>query len=343
MSVIQRLIMRVRGFVLKPAGRLSVAAIILLFAVFALYPFAWDPPRRLTNQARLVENRVEIGGPGIARCDATELALERVAQQSRVRIRIDFTTFSADQDGPARIFTISDDPYLRNITLGQRGSHIILRLRTTQSDLNGIPEFFVTNVLEAHRRYEFELVIDNDRRDIFLDKALVDSMNLPENALANWNVSYHTALGNELTGDRPWRGQISRAEIEIDRQVIDLLSPAQLTISDTFWRRVPDWQTVFGLPPIDSEFWGDVVTNFVCFVPVGFFLAAARSKPGSVRFAVMTSALLSIAIEVSQVFFFFRYPALTDWILNTLGAAGGALILRTIDARFLAKSNQSLL
>ena len=43
------------------------------------------------------------------------------------------------QDGPARIVTLSKDSGSRNITLGQEGSSFEVRLRTSKTSANGIP------------------------------------------------------------------------------------------------------------------------------------------------------------------------------------------------------------
>ncbi|MEJ6559460.1 MAG: hypothetical protein QNK61_12320, partial [Akkermansiaceae bacterium] len=49
------------------------------------------------------------------------------------------TPAKIDQSGPARIFTISKDSVNRNLTLGQDGNKISVRLRTSGTSANGLP------------------------------------------------------------------------------------------------------------------------------------------------------------------------------------------------------------
>ncbi|MGB3769157.1 MAG: VanZ family protein [Phormidesmis sp.] len=65
---------------------------------------------------------------------------------------ISFTaqTANSEQSGPARILSLSDGPYYRNLTIGQQGSHLSLRLRTPITKDNGQrPEFIVPNVFSS--------------------------------------------------------------------------------------------------------------------------------------------------------------------------------------------------
>lgn len=41
-----------------------------------------------------------------------------------------------------------------------------------------------------------------------------------QSSLTNWDPTYHLMLGNEATGDRPWRGQLVRVEMRVDDQLV---------------------------------------------------------------------------------------------------------------------------
>ncbi len=82
----------------------------------------------------------------------------------------------------------------------------------------------------------------------------------------------------------------------------------------------PPWQT-----PLDEAF------NFVGYLPLGLlvFIAAVRSGRGAATafvLALLVAAGLSYATEVTQHLLPGRHPSLKDWLMNTLGAAAGALL-----------------
>lgn len=116
---------------------------------------------------------------------------------------------SADlrQIGPARIVSLSADPSQRDLTLGQEGGAYTVRLRTTETTQNGVPSIdtrpgavtgawqhvvFTRNALGATRLYV-------DGRPTADGQA--------GGSLANWR-DYRLVVANELTGDRPWQGEL---------------------------------------------------------------------------------------------------------------------------------------
>ena len=76
------------------------------------------------------------------------LLTQKLRQTSQFTLVTSIATADLDQSGPARIVSISGDPFRRNFTLGQEGSDLALRLRTPVTGINGtnpelaVPEFF---------------------------------------------------------------------------------------------------------------------------------------------------------------------------------------------------------
>lgn len=76
---------------------------------------------------------------------------------------------------------------------------------------------------------------------------------------------------------------------------------------------------------------GDRISNVLLYLPLGFclylWLNDRLSRGASVTFATLLGSLLSLAIEVAQVYVSSRVPSLTDLALNAggtlLGAVGG--------------------
>ncbi|HUG93719.1 MAG TPA: DUF1553 domain-containing protein [Planctomycetaceae bacterium] len=116
------------------------------------------------------------------------------------------------QTGPARILTISADASRRNITLGHEGDKLDLRFRTTKTDGNGLPSLTAP---EGTVRAERMHVVYTFREGV--SRLYVDGKPVAEQPtggdLSNWDEGFRLALGNELTGDRPWDGKFHFAAL----------------------------------------------------------------------------------------------------------------------------------
>jgi glycopeptide antibiotics resistance protein len=97
----------------------------------------------------------------------------------------------------------------------------------------------------------------------------------------------------------------------------------------------PHWDRAqwipFVTPPIRLR---DLVANALFYVPFGFLYLRAASHP-RVWKAVCAGLALSFFTELTQLFSHGRFPSTTDLILNTFGAACGAVwaASRRSDAR----------
>ena len=153
------------------------------------------------------EARLQVNAPVLIRSEAPAESLTRsISWSGEVTIEAWVRPANLNQSGPARIVTISRDSGARNITLGQDGDHFDVRLRTTSTSTNGIPSLAapagslkteLTHVVYTHDR--------SGRTRIY-----VNGNSVAEESIAgdpsNWDGSYHLALANELSSDRPWLG-----------------------------------------------------------------------------------------------------------------------------------------
>jgi hypothetical protein len=110
--------------------------------------------------------------------------------------------------GPGRIVTMSKNWYYRNFTLGQDGDTFNQRLRTTATNANGIaplvtPNGYLTTKL-THVLYTFD---DTATARIYVNGAEASSRKIGGD-LSNWYGAYYFGLGNEMTLDRPWLGEL---------------------------------------------------------------------------------------------------------------------------------------
>ncbi len=113
-----------------------------------------------------------------------------------------------NQKGPARIVTLSKDANERNFTLGQDSDRLEIRLRTTDTSSNGIPA--INSAAKSLREKLTHIVYTRDARGvarIYLDGRQKEQKQVA-GAIRNWNDSFRLALANELSGDRPWRGEM---------------------------------------------------------------------------------------------------------------------------------------
>ena len=109
-------------------------------------------------------------------------------------------------DGPVRIVTLSRDSTNRNFTLGQKKDRYVLRLRTTRTSSNGLPPLdssngsltpALTHIVYTRGRDGLARIYINGKKNI--EQRI-------QGDLSNWNSSYRLALGDELSGGRPWLG-----------------------------------------------------------------------------------------------------------------------------------------
>lgn len=86
----------------------------------------------------------------------------------------------------------------------------------------------------------------------------------------------------------------------------------------------------FLLAPWPARWWrADVIVNIVAYAPLGFFLAASsqrRPAPERVAAALGIGALLSFALETTQMFLPSRDASTLDLLANAAGSVAGAVL-----------------
>jgi hypothetical protein len=117
-------------------------------------------------------------------------------------------------DGPARIVTLSGDPYRRNFTLaqgrwGEQSPDVYdVRLRTTETDENGQPSLMTPiGTLAVDLTHVVYTRAPSGLAQVYLNGVEVTSRTVGGN-LGNWDTGHRLALANEVTGDRPWLGDL---------------------------------------------------------------------------------------------------------------------------------------
>lgn len=306
-------------------GLLLLAVFALSYLLVALAPFSWNPPRWEENGAQFERGgTLLLTSTGMVRSVRSAPLLDTVIERNELSLKMRFRSAEPFQVGPARIFTISADPFFRNLTLGQEDHDLIVRLRTPATSLNGVPQYVLQDVFRSNGWLELDLLIAGDKLRLALGSSEVLAESLPKDALRSWNPEYRAALGNELTWDRPWLGEITVAVIGSGIQEIDLLRTDNMERPSGFWSG-NDWRLIQprSLFRIDRST-ADLFLNFLCFIPVGVLLVTVRSLPWSLRFSICATAIGVLFVETAQLGFAGRYPSAIDWILNVAGTGFGA-------------------
>lgn len=129
------------------------------------------------------------------------------------------------QGGPARLLTLSKNTNERNFTLGQEKSAFDFRLRTTGTSRNGLPSIASGNGTVKAGLTHIVFTKDKGGKGRFYINGTRKAEKNIRGDFSNWDENYHLAIGNELSGDRPWNGLIhlvaiysrSLEESEIDQ------------------------------------------------------------------------------------------------------------------------------
>jgi len=133
---------------------------------------------------------------------------QRVGKSNAITIEAWVAPRDTDQDGPARIVSLSRNTSERNFTLGQENSRYDVRLRTTRRSNNGLPSVG-TPPQSLHARLT-HVVYTRDRKGVvrvYLNGKRVAHAKV-DGDLSNWDAKHFLMLGNEKTNDRPWLGSL---------------------------------------------------------------------------------------------------------------------------------------
>ncbi|MCP5020275.1 MAG: LamG domain-containing protein [bacterium] len=141
-------------------------------------------------------------------------ATQSIQQSGEITVEAWLRPSSLNQDGPARIFGISNGPSLRNFTLGQGlwGSQpkdtFNMRIRTSATDLDGMP---LLTTSAGSVSLGLQHVVYSRRAD-GLSRLFVNGQVAAQNQLGgdmdNWDTSYRMAIAGEIGASRPWLGDL---------------------------------------------------------------------------------------------------------------------------------------
>jgi VanZ like family len=316
----------------------ALAALLAIYAVFSLQPFAWRFPVHLLNGALPIAGGWSFPTPGIVVAEPRLAWLQSAQQAESIELSLEVRPQSSHQSGPARILTISEDIYDRNLTLAQDGDDLVLRLRTEDTDGNGLlndhPVARVKNVLQAGRWVAINVGIHPGRLTLAIDGRPEVEAALPPAVLTTWNSSYGLALANEMTCNRPWLGDIRNPVITAPDGATSYADPRQVERPASCWavRHAPKL-----VPLVDFDLM-DATRNVAMYIPLGWLLGLMVRRPNPWTFSalLLTVAAVSATFEIAQLFVPSRFPSVDDLIFNTLGGALGLCLELALTRRVAA-------
>jgi len=111
-----------------------------------------------------------------------------------------------EQGGPARIVTLSPNPWQRNFMLGIEGDDVRVRLRTTETDENGTPDIRFRDAVSSELEH-YVVTFSGGTVALYRNGQLFGAEQRGGD-LSNWEPDYSLLFGNEVDGERPWIGEL---------------------------------------------------------------------------------------------------------------------------------------
>jgi hypothetical protein len=303
--------------------------LVVAYWIVGFYPFQLDLPVYIENAAiQKPDGTLSFRGPGLARTSSPPDWLNQIVAGSSFHIDLKIRSYESLQHGPDRVFTLSKGLWERNLTIAQEGADLIIRCRRPGSTLNGMPPFVVKDVFLDETWHHVGVRFENAVFRVFVDENEQIAAPLGPRALVGWNPNYQLALGNELRGHRGWLGEIRSALVHVGDTSQDYAHVGALDMPQGWWQ-IPlrlRYLVEFNLFPQSSA--SDRFINVLGFIPVGIILLLVMGSRATSSIMILFSCVLSLSIELGQLFIDERYPSAGDLLLNIIGAMVGFYTLR---------------
>jgi hypothetical protein len=117
------------------------------------------------------------------------------------------------QSGPTRIISFSSSALHRNFTIGLEKKYLILRLRTSKTDLNGIEKKIY--LFKSGKSYPIHLAVTykEDKLRVYINGSSRGDGWRIQGDFSNWDDKQHMILGNEYKVARDYQGLLHSVAI----------------------------------------------------------------------------------------------------------------------------------
>ena len=309
-----------RAAVTTAVCRAALLGIVLLLIVIAYFPFAWSPPRTVRNQVtRSTDGSLRFGEMNYARTSGTPAWLQDGRTSGVIQIQLKANPQSLQQD--ASIMMLASDYWDTDLAIEQDRSDLLVWLRRPGSDASGSPPFAIGGVFQPQRWTSVDLILQHGQLRIDVGGRTRLTGHLPADSLGVWGPG-QIALGDEVHGGGPWRGQVRLAQVRTPGYAVDYVRPGALSIPASYLY-LPDHIERF--PPGRVE----LLTAFLdmlSFVPLGFLIVLARRPPVRPVPATLLAAALAVALAAGKFLFHGRHTAVLNIVMEAAGGLLGALL-----------------
>lgn len=310
--------------------RIIAVVVVLVAVVQAWFPFLPDAPviRRsgptVADGSWSFDGSDALIGPGGMPWLSTALAARAV------EVDLEARTDDGDQDGPARLLALSASVYSGDLSVGQDGADLVVRVRRPGSDELGLPAVVVPGVFATPQWRRIEVSVAAESLQVRVDDAVQAELTVDGDITATWDPAMRTALGDEWRGNRGWRGELRRAEVRTGTTTVDLLGDGTLSPAADI---VAKARTDGADDPVPNDSPVLVIARLVAWTMLGFVVSRARPRAATVA----ALAVLPFVLTFGKLFVAHRDPALSDAIIGLLGVFAGAWLERRRRARAVAE------
>jgi VanZ family protein len=241
-----------------------------------------------------------------------------------------------DVVGPGRILAFTDGPAHQNWLVGQEGDALAVRHRGREA--------WFPHALAPGETHAWQILFEGEQVTL-LDRGGHRETRRLVGRKVPWKDGCRLTLGNELTGDRPWGGEIralSLHETVRPRERLDLVTTdgdlrlvgregERIELEPVGWpwaikvRR--SLETATRADPFD------VTRNVLMTIPYGFFLALCLRRRRLIQVLAIlltTQFVVTLSAEFLQLFSLNRYPTPSDFVANAVGALAGLAVARRL-------------
>jgi hypothetical protein len=153
--------------------------------------------------------RALFAGSALVGADAPPPALA-MKRAEEFTVELVLTPGDLVQQGPARIVALSLNHRLGNLMIGQSGSRLEARCRTTTTNPDGTrPSLATPEGALTGRTQHIAFVRRAGRNELWVDGACVANADVP-GTLAAWDPDFPLVVGDEHRGGYPWSGSLDR-------------------------------------------------------------------------------------------------------------------------------------
>lgn len=161
--------------------------------------------KRLAGSIKIRENTI------ITSIFPGEKLIASIQKSEEISIEAWLKPLNNIQKGPARIITLSTDPFNRSFTVGQELNNYDFRFTTSGTNKNGMPSVESKNKINGKLSHIVYTRNKAGKVIVFINGKVSKETSVKGTVL--WKNKLKLALANELTGDRPWLGTLKLVAI----------------------------------------------------------------------------------------------------------------------------------